>query len=78
MVKYVPHPALIPGEEHLIIPSTLCSRTCSEQMGLILLLSPDKSIQPEPKMGWQLAIQYLLFSEARLTVWLVTNKSHCC
>lgn len=78
MVKYVPHPVLIPGEKHHIIPIALSSRTCSEQMGLILLLPPDKSIQPEPKMGWQLAIQYLLFSEARLTALLVINKSHCC
>lgn len=77
MVKYVLHSVLIPGEEHHIIPTALCSGTCSEQMGLILLLSPDK-IQPEPKMGWQLAVQYLLFSEARLTVLLVKNKSHCC
>lgn len=74
----MPHPVLIPGEEHHIIPTALCSRTCREQMGLILLLSPDKSIEPEPKMGWQLAIQYLLFTEARLTILLVKNKSHCC
>lgn len=47
-------------------------------MGLILLLSPDKSIEPEPKMGWQLAIQYLPFTEARLAILLVKNKSHSC
>lgn len=77
-VKHVPRPMLIPGEKHHIIPTALCSRTCSEQMGLILLHSPDKSIRPEPKMGWQLAIPHLLFSEARLAVLLVTNKTHCC
>jgi len=74
----MPCPMLIPGEEHRIIPTALCSRTSSEQMGLILLRSLDKSIQQEPKMGWQLAIQHLLFSEARLAVLLVTNKSDCC
>lgn len=74
----MPHPMLIPGEEHHIIPIALCSRICSKQIGLILLRSPEKSIQPEPKMGWQLAIQHLLFSEARLAVLLVRNKSHCC
>lgn len=75
MVKYMPHLGLIPGEQPHIIPTALCSRTCSEKMGLILLLSPDKRVQPEPKMGWQLAIQYLLFSEAKLTALLVTNNA---
>lgn len=66
---------LIPREEHHIIPTVLCSRTCNEQMGLKLLHSPDKSIQLKTKMGWQLAIQHLLFSEASLAVLLVTNKT---
>lgn len=69
---------LIPREEHLIIPTALCSRTCSEQTGLILPHSPDKSTEPEPREGWRLATQLLLFSQTRLTVLLVTNKRHSC
>lgn len=41
--KHVPYPVFIPGEENHI-PTTLCSRTSSEKMALMLLHSPDKSI----------------------------------